>query len=83
MLNRHVILDLYDANIAHASLTCDWNGDLIDHLVALGADASDYDGLVELALTHGYAVPAWSARVARPCPECTLVATSRGWLAAA
>lgn len=83
MLKRHVIIDLYDANLAHASLTCDWNHDLIDHLVALGADASDYDGIAEMALTHGYAVPAWSARVARPCPECTLVATSFGYAAAA
>ena len=83
MLNRHVILDLYDSNVAHASLTCDWNHDLVDHLSALGADVDDYDTLVEFAVTHGYAVPAWSVRSSRPCPECTLVATSHGWAAAA
>jgi hypothetical protein len=83
MFKRNVILDANDPRIGHASLTCENNADLADRLTSWGHDLSHLDDLLAAAVEHGFVVPTWAARDVRPCPRCTLVATSNAWAAAA
>ena len=41
------------------------------------------DRALAVAQLDGNVVPVWAARTVRPCPACTLVATTKGWAAAA
>lgn len=82
MLLLHVILDSDDPHVGHADISCRQNAGLLRRLDALGI-ACDPDEALAVAQLDGNVVPVWAARTVRPCPACTLVATTKGWAAAA
>ena len=83
MLNDQVILDARDPRIGHADVQCSANSGLVARLRAAGVPPDDRVRALAVAAAAGDVVPAWVARSARPCPWCTLVATTHGWAAAA
>ena len=82
MLLLHVILDSDDPHIGHADISCRQNAGLLRRLDTLGV-TGDPDEALAVAQLDGNLVPVWAARTVRPCPACTLVATTKGWAAAA
>ena len=83
MLLLHVILDNDDPHVGHADISCCQNAGLRRRLDLLGVSGTDADGALAVAQLDGNVVPVWAARTVRPCPTCTLVATTKGWAAAA
>ena len=83
MLNDQVILDVRDPRIGHADVLCPENSGLVARLRAAGVPPDDGVRALAYATDDGDVVAAWAARTARPCPYCTLVATTHGWAAAA
>ena len=83
MLLHHVILDSDDPHVGHADIACRENAGLLRRLALLGVTGTDSDDALAVAQLDGNVVPVWAARTVRPCPACTLVATTKGWAAAA
>ena len=83
MLLLHVILDSDDPHVGHADISCRENAGLLRRLDTLGIAGCDPERALAVAQLDGNVVPVWSARTVRPCPACTLVATTNGWAAAA
>ena len=83
MLLHHVILDSDDPHVGHADISCRENAGLRRRLDLLGVSCTEPDDALAVAQLEGNVVPVWAARTVRPCPACTLVATTNGWAAAA
>ncbi|MGD9702453.1 MAG: hypothetical protein AB7Q42_09450 [Acidimicrobiia bacterium] len=83
LLLHHIIIDSDDPRVGHADIACADNVGLGRRLAALGVPVGDADEALAVAHLDGNVVPTWSARSVRPCPTCTLVATTKGWAVAA